>query len=81
MRYWKSFLLKRYVAVEHREDTHFLLYIYGVMKIKLLSLYVNTETSSSPLAEVYKLSYDICMQLYTNNCLCKDMCLFLMQSL
>ncbi|XP_019158071.1 PREDICTED: protein RRP6-like 2 [Ipomoea nil] len=50
-----------------REDTHFLLYIYDVMKVKLLSLSVNTESSSSPLAEVYKLSYEICMQLYTKD--------------
>ncbi|XP_031094012.1 protein RRP6-like 2 [Ipomoea triloba] len=50
-----------------REDTHFLLYIYDVMKMKLLSLSVNTESSSSPLAEVYKLSYDISMQLYTKD--------------
>nr|GMC92161.1 protein RRP6-like 2 [Ipomoea batatas]GMC93851.1 protein RRP6-like 2 [Ipomoea batatas] len=50
-----------------REDTHFLLYIYDVMKMKLLSLSVNTESSSSALAEVYKLSYDISMQLYTKD--------------
>ncbi|KAJ9541096.1 hypothetical protein OSB04_027602, partial [Centaurea solstitialis] len=40
-----------------REKTHYLLYIYDLMKRKLLS-------SSTNLVEVYKRSSDLCMQLY-----------------
>ncbi|XP_048235901.1 protein RRP6-like 2 isoform X2 [Ricinus communis] len=47
-----------------REDTHYLLYIYDLMRIMLLSMPNETENSNSPLAEVYKRSYDVCMQLY-----------------
>ncbi|XP_065851992.1 protein RRP6-like 2 [Euphorbia lathyris] len=47
-----------------REDTHYLLYIYDMMKPMLLSMPKNDESSDSPLLEVYKRSYDVCMQLY-----------------
>nr|GME08732.1 protein RRP6-like 2 [Ipomoea batatas] len=47
-----------------REDTHYLLYIYDVMRKQLLELPTDTESSDSPLVEVYKRSYDICMQMY-----------------
>ncbi|VFQ67444.1 unnamed protein product [Cuscuta campestris] len=47
-----------------REDTHYLLYIYDVMRMKLLELPPDPESSDSPMVEVYKRSYDICMQLY-----------------
>lgn len=46
-----------------REDTHYLLYIYDLMKVSLLSSTTEPE-SEPPLVEVYKRSYDICMQLY-----------------
>ncbi|KAJ1393279.1 Ribonuclease H-like superfamily [Sesbania bispinosa] len=47
-----------------REDTHYLLYIYDSMRIKLFSLSKESESSDPPLVEVYKRSYDVCMQLY-----------------
>ncbi|WCJ43580.1 Polynucleotidyl transferase ribonuclease H fold protein with HRDC domain [Euphorbia peplus] len=47
-----------------REDTHYLLYIYDMMKAMLFSMPKNDESSDSPLVEVYKRSYDVCMQLY-----------------
>ncbi|KAK7317534.1 hypothetical protein RJT34_01859 [Clitoria ternatea] len=50
-----------------REDTHYLLYIYDLMRIKLFSLSKESgrsESSDTPLVEVYKRSYDVCMQLY-----------------
>lgn len=47
-----------------REDTHYLLYIYDVMRMKLLSSCADNESPDAPLVEVYKRSYDICMQLY-----------------
>ncbi|KAL3644130.1 hypothetical protein CASFOL_012062 [Castilleja foliolosa] len=47
-----------------REDTHYLLYIYDLMRIRLLSLPADPEGSDPPLIEVYKRSYNICTQLY-----------------
>ncbi|ESQ29814.1 hypothetical protein EUTSA_v100233391mg, partial [Eutrema salsugineum] len=47
-----------------REDTHYLLYIYDVMRIDLHTMARADELSDSPLIEVYKRSYDVCMQLY-----------------
>ncbi|KAL2503188.1 Polynucleotidyl transferase [Forsythia ovata] len=47
-----------------REDTHYLLYIYDVMRMTLLTSSVESESSDPPLLEVYKRSYDICIQLY-----------------
>ncbi|XP_077247718.1 polynucleotidyl transferase, ribonuclease H fold protein with HRDC domain-containing protein isoform X2 [Tasmannia lanceolata] len=45
-----------------REDTHYLLYIYDLMRDMLLS--ASTDSVNTLLLEVYKRSYDICMQLY-----------------
>ncbi|XP_016500633.2 protein RRP6-like 2 [Nicotiana tabacum] len=47
-----------------REDTHYLLYIYDVMRMELLSSSADNESPDASLLEVYKRSYDICMQLY-----------------
>ncbi|XP_060197491.1 protein RRP6-like 2 isoform X2 [Lycium barbarum] len=47
-----------------REDTHYLLYIYDVMRMELLSSSADNGSPDAPLIEVYKRSYDICMQLY-----------------
>ncbi|XP_021667853.2 protein RRP6-like 2 isoform X3 [Hevea brasiliensis] len=47
-----------------REDTHYLLYIYDLMRTMLLSMPNGIESSDSPLLEVYRRSYDVCMQLY-----------------
>ncbi|KAB2005308.1 hypothetical protein ES319_D11G261000v1 [Gossypium barbadense] len=48
-----------------REDTHYLLYIYDLMRIKLLSMPQEGEHLDAPLVEqVYKRSSDVCTQLY-----------------
>ncbi|XP_023643594.1 protein RRP6-like 1 isoform X2 [Capsella rubella] len=55
-----------------REDTHYLLYIYDVMQIDLHTMAKENEQSDSPLIEVYKRSYDVCMQLYEKELLTAD---------
>ncbi|XP_010467497.1 PREDICTED: protein RRP6-like 1 isoform X4 [Camelina sativa] len=55
-----------------REDTHYLLYIYDVMQIDLHIMAKENEQSDSPLIEVYKRSYDVCMQLYEKELLTGD---------
>ncbi|KAG4912740.1 hypothetical protein AAZX31_19G103000 [Glycine max] len=55
-----------------REDTHYLLYIYDLMRIKLFALSKESEGSDNPLLEVYKRSYDVCMQLYEKELLKED---------
>ncbi|KAJ0795469.1 putative ribonuclease D [Helianthus annuus] len=47
-----------------REDTHYLLYIYDLMKRKLLSSSTYPNCPEASLVEVYQRSYDLCMQLY-----------------
>ncbi|XP_058085800.1 protein RRP6-like 2 isoform X2 [Magnolia sinica] len=47
-----------------REDTHYLLHIYDLMRGRLLSASTESESGGDLLLEVYKRSYDICMQLY-----------------
>ncbi|KAK6942465.1 Exosome-associated factor Rrp6, N-terminal [Dillenia turbinata] len=47
-----------------REDTHYLLYIYDIMRVKLLSTAAESENSDPPILEAYKRSYDVCIQLY-----------------
>ncbi|KAG0489169.1 hypothetical protein HPP92_007980 [Vanilla planifolia] len=44
-----------------REDTHYLLHIYDLMRCRLLSL---SWGENDPLLEVYKRSAEICLQLY-----------------
>ncbi|XP_072999326.1 protein RRP6-like 2 [Typha latifolia] len=44
-----------------REDTHYLLHIYDLMKIRLLSV---STSESDLLLEVHKRSNEICLQLY-----------------
>ncbi|CAN1246114.1 Protein RRP6-like 2 [Linum grandiflorum] len=55
-----------------REDTHYLLYIYDLMRGLLHSLPKETESSDAPLVEVYKRSNDICMQLYEKDLLTEN---------
>lgn len=55
-----------------REDTHYLLYIYDTMRINLSSLPKAPESSDTPLVEVYKRSYDVCMQLYEKELLTEN---------
>uniref|UniRef100_A0A6N2L6Z1 Uncharacterized protein n=1 Tax=Salix viminalis TaxID=40686 RepID=A0A6N2L6Z1_SALVM len=47
-----------------REDTHYLLHIYDLMRDLLLLKPNDNENADPPLLEVYKRSYDVCMQLY-----------------
>ncbi|KAL9379372.1 hypothetical protein Peur_027854 [Populus x canadensis] len=47
-----------------REDTHYLLHIYDLMRALLLSKPIDNENADPPLLEVYKRSHDVCMQLY-----------------
>ncbi|XP_042490266.1 protein RRP6-like 2 isoform X3 [Macadamia integrifolia] len=47
-----------------REDTHYLLHIYDLMRARLLSAQADSESGDDLLSEVYRRSYDICMQLY-----------------
>ncbi|XVE62512.1 hypothetical protein DITRI_Ditri06bG0123600 [Diplodiscus trichospermus] len=55
-----------------REDTHYLLYIYDLMRIKLLSMPKESEHCDGPLVEVYKRSSDVCMQLYEKELLTEN---------
>ncbi|CAA0821447.1 Polynucleotidyl transferase- ribonuclease H fold protein with HRDC domain [Striga hermonthica] len=59
---WRMRPLPREMVKYAREDTHYLLYIYDLMRIRLLKLSPESESSDPPL--VYKRSYDICTQLY-----------------
>ncbi|XP_028761310.1 protein RRP6-like 2 isoform X2 [Neltuma alba] len=60
-----------------REDTHYLLYIYDLMKIKLFELPKEAGSSDAPLLEVYKRSCDICMQLYEKELLTENSYLYI----
>ncbi|XP_009119401.1 protein RRP6-like 2 isoform X3 [Brassica rapa] len=55
-----------------REDTHYLLYIYDVMRVDLHTVSKEDEKPDSPLVEVYKRSYDVCMQLYEKELLTEN---------
>ncbi|KAL2320498.1 hypothetical protein Fmac_029467 [Flemingia macrophylla] len=55
-----------------REDTHYLLYIHDLMRIRLFTLSKESEGSDNLLLEVYKRSYDICMHLYEKELLTED---------
>ncbi|KAK5772880.1 hypothetical protein PVK06_049180 [Gossypium arboreum] len=55
-----------------REDTHYLLYIYDLMRIKLLSMPKEAIHFDAPLVEVYKRSSDVCMQLYEKELLMEN---------
>ncbi|XP_004493203.1 protein RRP6-like 2 isoform X2 [Cicer arietinum] len=55
-----------------REDTHYLLYIYDLLRIKLFALSKESESSDDPLLEVYQRSYNVCMKLYEKELLTED---------
>ncbi|CAH2079523.1 unnamed protein product [Thlaspi arvense] len=55
-----------------REDTHYLLYIYDVMRLELQRIATGEELTDSPLLEVYKRSYDVCTQLYEKELLTEN---------
>lgn len=60
-----------------REDTHYLLHIYDLMRIELFSMSKDSECPNTPLLEVYQRSYDICMQLYEKELLTEDSYLYI----
>nr|XP_043612897.1 protein RRP6-like 1 [Erigeron canadensis] len=47
-----------------REDTHYLLHLYDLMKRRLLSSSTDPKYPEALLVEVYQRSYDVCIQLY-----------------
>uniref|UniRef100_A0A5B7BSC4 Putative exosome component 10 n=1 Tax=Davidia involucrata TaxID=16924 RepID=A0A5B7BSC4_DAVIN len=47
-----------------REDTHYLLHMYDLIRIRLLSTSIESENSDALLVEVYKRSFDTCIQFY-----------------
>ncbi|CAE6200508.1 unnamed protein product [Arabidopsis arenosa] len=55
-----------------REDTHYLLYIYDVIRLELQRMAKDDELTDSPLLEVYKRSYDVCTQLYEKELLTEN---------
>ncbi|XP_011094140.1 protein RRP6-like 2 [Sesamum indicum] len=61
---WRIRPLPQEMIKYAREDTHYLLYIYDLMRTKLLASSVDAESADPPLVEVYKRSYDLCTQLY-----------------
>ncbi|KAL7137145.1 hypothetical protein ABFS83_10G073100 [Erythranthe nasuta] len=61
---WRIRPLPREMIKYAREDTHYLLYIYDLMWLRLLESPTDPESSDPPLIEVYKRSSDICTQLY-----------------
>ncbi|KAD5961747.1 hypothetical protein R6Q59_014691 [Mikania micrantha] len=54
------------------EDTHYLLYIYDLMKRRLLSSSTDPDCPEAPLVEVYQRSYNVCMQLYQKEILTEN---------
>ncbi|CAN8232659.1 unnamed protein product [Cochlearia groenlandica] len=55
-----------------REDTHYLLYIYDIIRLELQKTAKDDEHADSPLVEVYKRSYDLCTQLYEKELLTEN---------
>ncbi|CAI9289671.1 unnamed protein product [Lactuca saligna] len=55
-----------------REDTHYLLYVYDLMKKRLLSSSTDPNNPDALLVEVYQRSYDVCMQLYEKDILTEN---------
>ncbi|KAJ0443526.1 putative HRDC domain, 3'-5' exonuclease domain, HRDC-like superfamily [Helianthus annuus] len=72
-----QYLLKHFCDVAAykeyaREDTHYLLYIYDLMKRKLLSSSTDLNCPKASLVEVYQRSYDLCMPLYQKEILTEN---------
>ncbi|XP_076881069.1 protein RRP6-like 2 [Bidens hawaiensis] len=69
---WRLRPLTKEMLRYAREDTHYLLYIYDVMKRRLLSLPKDPDCTEEPLVEVYQRSYNLCMQLYQKELMTKN---------
>ncbi|KAF6174765.1 hypothetical protein GIB67_031289 [Kingdonia uniflora] len=61
---WRQRPLPNEMLKYAREDTHYLLHIYDLMRRKLISESIKSVLGDDLLLEVYKSSYDICMKLY-----------------
>uniref|UniRef100_A0A7N0RIB4 HRDC domain-containing protein n=1 Tax=Kalanchoe fedtschenkoi TaxID=63787 RepID=A0A7N0RIB4_KALFE len=60
-----------------RDDTHYLLYIYDLLKIELTKMPKDPEKADDPLLEVYKRSWDVCMQFYEKELLTENSYLYI----
>ncbi|KAF9591239.1 hypothetical protein IFM89_003190 [Coptis chinensis] len=60
-----------------REDTHYLLHIYDLMRVRLLEPSTSSENVDDLLLEVYKRSYDICMHFYEKEILTDNSYLYI----
>ncbi|KEH23542.1 3'-5' exonuclease [Medicago truncatula] len=69
---WRARPLPDVMIKYGREDTHYLLYIYDLMRIKLFELSKESESPDDPLLEVYQRSYNVCMQLYEKDLLTEN---------
>ncbi|KAG2325319.1 hypothetical protein Bca52824_008047 [Brassica carinata] len=69
---WRIRPLPKEMTRYAREDTHYLLYIYDVMRLELQRMAKGDQHTDSPLLEVYKRSYDLCTQLYEKELLTEN---------
>ncbi|CAH8362304.1 unnamed protein product [Eruca vesicaria subsp. sativa] len=69
---WRIRPLPKEMTRYAREDTHYLLYIYDVMRVELHRMAKGDEHTDSPLLQVYKRSYDLCTQLYEKELLTEN---------
>ncbi|KAJ4885439.1 hypothetical protein Rs2_35532 [Raphanus sativus] len=69
---WRIRPLPKEMTRYAREDTHYLLYIYDVMRVELQRVAKGDQHTDSPLLEVYKRSYDLCTQLYEKELLTEN---------
>ncbi|KAJ0255042.1 Protein RRP6-like 2 [Hirschfeldia incana] len=69
---WRIRPLPKEMTRYAREDTHYLLYIYDVMRLELQRMAKGEQHTDSPLLEVYKRSYDLCTQLYEKELLTEN---------
>ncbi|KAL6005173.1 hypothetical protein ACLOJK_005735 [Asimina triloba] len=60
-----------------REDTHYLLHIYDLMRVRLLSASAENKDGGDLLLEVYKRSYEICINLYEKELLTETSYLYI----
>ncbi|XP_062113570.1 protein RRP6-like 2 [Humulus lupulus] len=74
---WRLRPLPKEMLRYAREDTHYLLHIYDLMRMKLFSLSKESESSDISLQEVYKRSYELCIQLYEKELLTENSYLYI----
>uniref|UniRef100_A0A165ZRD9 HRDC domain-containing protein n=1 Tax=Daucus carota subsp. sativus TaxID=79200 RepID=A0A165ZRD9_DAUCS len=74
---WRLRPLTKEMLRYAREDTHYLLHIYDMMRVRLLCSAGDSDFSDSALLEVYQRSYDICMQLYEKDVMTESSFLYI----